>query len=148
MRPEYHLDRGFSQVLLDLNTQREVRYLMTLTEKNPQCVFIGRVVDDQSDLSQPRYSYLAFGTPISYPAVVPEKDTRLEDVVAQFAGGASCVRLYYGGDCNLTFTDRCTDFIAGRRLVEEQRSWSRPYNNLLESGYAAPELVLATYAWP
>ena len=53
----------------------------------------------------------------------------------------------YGGDCNLTFTDRCEKFIAGRRLIDEQRFWSRPYNSM-DFGYGAPEIVLATYAWP
>ena len=43
-RPEYRLDGGFAQLLLDRNTQREGRYLLELTEKNPDCVFVGRTL--------------------------------------------------------------------------------------------------------
>ncbi|TMA32163.1 MAG: hypothetical protein E6J79_19340, partial [Deltaproteobacteria bacterium] len=39
VRPGFDPHGGFAQVLLDRNTQREVRYLMALTENNPQCVF-------------------------------------------------------------------------------------------------------------
>src|SRR5262249_27584318 len=46
-RPDFHADGGLSQFLLDRNTQREVRYLMSLTENNPRCVFVGRVVQDE-----------------------------------------------------------------------------------------------------
>lgn len=157
-RPEYQPGGGFSQLLLDLNTQREVRHLVALTENNPQCVFVARVVEDRADrLAGPEhhgdpktateYVYVFFGAPLSEPVLVSEKEMRLDDAIARYASGASCVRLYYGGDCNLTFTDRCTEFVAGRRLVEEQRFWSRPYNNPLQSGYGAPEIVLATYEW-
>jgi hypothetical protein len=149
-RPEYHRNGGFSQLLLDLNTQREVRYLMALTEKNPQCVFVSRVVEDQH--GNPRvathYDYIAFGAPLVEPILVPEKEVPLEQFVARYASGAPCVRLYSGGDCNLNFADHCRSFVAGRRLVEEYRFWSRPYNNPLQSGYGAPEIVLRTYAWP
>jgi hypothetical protein len=149
-RPEYHVDGGFSQLLLDLNTQREVRHLVALTENNPQCVFVGRVVEDEygDPMVATQYAYVVFGAPVAQPFLVPEKEVQLEDVIARYASGASCVRLYYGGDCNLTFADGCKQFIAGRRLVDEQRLWSRPYNNPLEMGYGAPEIVLATYAWP
>ena len=54
-------------------------------------------------------------------------------------GAGSCARLYFGGDCNLTFADHCTAFVAGRRRLDEVRFWSRPFNNMLEYGYAAPE---------
>jgi len=150
VRPDFRLNGGVSQLLLDRNTQREVRYLMALTENNPQCVFVGRVVrDDRGELwTATQYDYVIFGTPIAQPILVPEKDAQLDDVIARYASGASCVRLYYGGDCNLTFTDRCDQFIAGRQRVDEQRFWSRPYNSFLQWGYGAPEIVLATYEWP
>ena len=72
----------------------------------------------------------------------------LSEVISKYAANAACVRLYFGGDCNLTFTDRCAAFIEGRRRVDEERFWSRPYNNFMQNGYGAPEIVLATYAWP
>jgi hypothetical protein len=148
-RPDFHLDGGLSQFLLDRNTQQEVRYLMSLTENNPRCVFVGRVVQD--DRGDPKvattYSYAIFGTPVRQPIVVPEQEAPLAQVIAHYAPGASCIRLYYGGDCNLTFSDRCTDFVAGRRRLDEYRFWSRPYNNPVQAGYGAPEIVLATYAW-
>jgi hypothetical protein len=148
LRPEYH-GAAFSQVLLDRNTQREVRHLLALTEEYPQCVFVSRVVHVQGNFrAAPEYDYILFGGPLPDPIVVPEKEARLEDIIAQHAPAASCIRLYYGGDCNLTFTDRCKSFVAGHRLVDEYRFWSRPYNNPLQSGHGEPEIILATYAWP
>jgi hypothetical protein len=149
IQPEYTAGGGFGQVLLDLNTQREVRHLLALTENNPGCVFIARVLQQHDDpMRRPKYEYAVFGKPVAQPVFVPEEDAQLADLVAQYASGVSCVRLYYGGDCNLTFGDRCREFVAGRRLVDEERFWSRPYNNPLDLGYGAPEIVLATYAWP
>lgn len=150
VRPDFDPAGGVAQLLLDLNTQREVRYLLNLTAAHPDCVFVGRVVEDHygDPKVAPRYDYIVFGRPVAHPAIVAENEMSLADVVARYAAGASCVRLYYGGDCNLDFTDGCARFIDGRRLVEEQRSWSRPYNDPLESGNTGPEVVLATYAWP
>jgi hypothetical protein len=137
-----------SQLLLDRNTQKEVRHLLTLTEKNPQCVFIGRVIRDQGNFRlDPHYDYVAFGGPVSAPVFASQEATRLEDFIARHAGDAACVRLHYGSDCNVRFGDRCKEFVAGRRLIDEERFWSRPYNsNPWDTG--APEIILATYAWP
>lgn len=149
-RPEYDPGGGFAQILLDLDNQREVRHLMSLTENNPDCVFIGRVIEDHrgDPKVETRYAHVVFGKPIPQPVVVPEGDMLVEEIVRRYAGGASCVRLYYGGDCNLTFADRCTSFVDGHRLLGEYRFWSRPYNNPLQSGHTGAEVVLATYAWP
>jgi hypothetical protein len=149
LRPEYHRDAGFSQVLLDLNMQREVRHLLATIERNPECVFVGRVVESHAHPEKPlEYAYAVFGVPVSQPIFVSEKAATIDEVIARHAVGATCVRLYYGGDCNLTHADRCKQFIAGRRLLDETRYWSRLYNNPFDYGYGAPEIVLATYAWP
>ena len=148
-RPDFRLDGGFAQIFPAMDTQREVRHLVELTEGNPQCVYVGRVVMDQGDPKvDPHYAYVMFGAPVAEPIIAPEQGAPLDAFIAANAPGASCVRLYYGNDCNVTFGDRCQAFVAGRRLVDEQRFWARPYNNPRQSGYAAPELVLATYAWP
>jgi hypothetical protein len=152
LRSEYTEYTGFragvSQLLLDRNTQREVRHLLTLTAQNPQCVFVGRVIRDEGDFRiNPQYEYVLFGAPIAEPIFVPEKEAALDEVIGRYASGASCVRLHYGGDCNVRLGDRCKEFVAGRRLLDEERFWSRPYNsNPWDSG--APEIILATYAWP
>ena len=148
-RPEYTRAGGVAQVLLDRNTQREQRYLLGVTERHPECVFVARIIQDFDDpMRDTRYSYVVFGKPVPAPIFVPEADASLEEVIARYAADAACVRLYAGGDCNLTFADRCVQFVAGRRLLEEERFWSRPYNNTLQSGYGAPEIVLGVYAWP
>jgi len=149
LRPEYSPQGGFAQVLLERNTQREVRYLLDLTRRHPQCLFVARVLVDHGDPDRdPRYTYLAFGAPLAAPVVADESATTLEQFVEQNRGGSSCVRLYYGSDCNLSFTDRCRAFVAGRRLVEEHRFWSRPYNPPPQSGEVDAEVVLAAYGWP
>jgi len=88
-----------------------------------------------------------FGAPIEQPVIVRENELGLEKTIARHAAGARCVRLYYGDDCNLTFTDRCREFVAGREVVDQERFWSRPYNDPRERGYGAPEITLATYRW-
>jgi hypothetical protein len=139
---------GVAQLLLDRNTQKEVRHLLALTGRNPECVFVGRVLRGEGDFRHnPQYEYAIFGGPIAQPIFVSERQAQIDDVVAQHAAGASCVRLHYGGDCNVRLGDGCKDFIAGRRLIDEERFWSRPYNsNPWDSG--APEIILATYAFP
>jgi hypothetical protein len=148
-RPDVTFEGGFAQIFLDRDTQREARFLVELTERNPECVFVGRSIIDLGDpKDNTQYYYIVFGAPLREPIVVPERDAALADVIARYAPAASCVRLYYGHDCNLTFGDRCTAFIAGHRLIDERRFWALPYNNPRQSGYAAPEIVFATYAWP
>jgi hypothetical protein len=148
-RPEYDRNGGFSQLLLDRDTQQEMRHLLRLTERNPECIFVSRVIRVTTDPTViEEYHYAAFGKPLAEPVFEAEGSVSLEDFVRRHAHGASCVRLYYGGDCNNTAGDRCEKFVAGRRLVEEERFWSRPYESPLQFGYAAPEIVLATYAWP
>jgi hypothetical protein len=149
-RPDSEHPGGIAQWLLAFNTQREVRYLLSLTEGHPECVYIGRVILDYRDspMIAPEYAYVVFGRPIVGPVVIPEKQARLDDVASRFASGASCVRLYSGGDCNLGVADGCREFTTGRRLVDEKRFWSRPYNLVQQSGFGTPEITLATYAWP
>jgi hypothetical protein len=148
-RPEYDRNGGWSQLLLDRNTQREVRHLLRITDQNPECVFVARVIRiETASTKLDEYHYAAFGKPMAEPEFAPEISMSLDEFIGRHARGASCVRLYYGGDFNLTAGDRCEKFIAGRRVIEEERFWSRPYQSPLEFGYAAPEIVLATYAWP
>ena len=149
LQPEYHWNRGFSEVLLDLNTQKEIRHLLRVTEENPECVFVARVVETFVDPKvNPVYDYAVFGKPMAQPIFVPVKDATLEQVIERYAGDAACVQLYFGGDCNLNFADDCAEFIAGRRLLTEERYWSRVYNNPHDYGYPQPVMRLATYAWP
>jgi hypothetical protein len=148
-RPEYDRQRGvIEQILLDRNTQREVRFLVDQTERHPDCVFVARVIAGHAYPGrEPAWNYVLFGKTIGGPISVPEGAAMLEAAIAQHAGGAPCVRLYRGDDCNLTFTDGCRDFVAGREVVDELRFWSQPYNNMLDRGFGAPEIVLATYRW-
>jgi hypothetical protein len=126
-----------------------MRHLLTVTEKNPECIFVARViriVSDPTDVQD--YHYAMFGQPVPEPLFAPEHSMSLEEFIERYAPDGSCVRLYYGSDCNLTVSDGCEEFVAGRRLIEEERFWSRPYQSPLQFGYGAPEIVLATYAWP
>lgn len=147
LRPEYTREGGFAQVFLNYNTQREVRHLLRMIEASPECIFVARVIANHNE-RPPRYAYAFFGGPVAVPFRVPEEEAPLDAVIQRYAGDATCVRLYYGGDCNVTYTDHCTQFIAGRRLLDEVRFWSRPYGNPMDYGYGEPEIILATYAWP
>lgn len=149
LRPEYGRNGGFAQLLLDRNTQREVRFLVAQTEKHPDCVFVARAIQDHADPDYPPvWEYIFFGKPIpDHPIVVRDIEMGLDAIIAQHAARAQCIRLYYGDDCNLTFTDRCRDFVAGRQVIDEERFWSQPYNDPRARGFGAPEIVLATYQW-
>lgn len=147
IRPEYFKEAGVSQIFLDRNTQREIRHLLRVTENNPECVFIGRVIENYPHRPH-EYAYAVFGRPIPHPIFVSERTSTIETVVERYASHATCVRLYAGGDCTLTSSDHCAQFIDHRRLIEEERFWSRPYNNPFDYGHAEPEVVLAVYAWP
>jgi hypothetical protein len=148
LRPTYDGSGRFAQLLLDRNTQREVRFLVEQVGSNPQCVFVARALQGLTHRhGEPVWQYILFGRPIDQPIVARESAPDLEAIIAQHAAGAPCVRLYYGDDCNLTSTDRCRDFVAGRRVVDEERFWSQPYNDPRVWGFGAPEIVLATYHW-
>jgi hypothetical protein len=148
LRPAYDGSGRFAQILPDRNTQREVRFLVEQVESNPQCVFVARALQGLTHrVGEPVWQYILFGKPIDDPIFARDGDPDLEAIIAQHAGGAPCVRLYYGDDCNLTITDRCRDFVAGRRVVDEERFWSQPYNDPRVWGFGAPEIVLATYHW-
>lgn len=152
LRPpgEYAREHGFAQVLLDRNSQREVRHLLQVTRAHPECVFVARVIENYMRREgEPRhYAYAFFGAPMREPAFVSERDASLPDAIAHVVPDASCVRLYRGGDCNLVESDGCPDFTAGRQLLEEERFWSRIYNNPFDYGYAKGDIVLGVYAWP
>lgn len=148
--PAYEPGGGFAQVLLDRNSQREVRHLLHVTRAHPECVFVGRVVENymRREREPRQYAYAFFGAPMREPAFVSERSASLAEAIAHVAPDATCVRLYRGGDCNLVETDGCHDFVAGRRLIEEERFWSRLYNNPFDYGYAKGDVVLGVYAWP
>jgi hypothetical protein len=148
LRPEYDGSGRFAQLLPDRNTQREVRFLVSQVEKHPDCVFVARAIANRPHPKyQPVWQYVLFGKPIEHPIAVREDEVDLETAISRHALGAQCVRLYYGDDCNLTFADRCRDFVAGRQVIDEQRFWSHPYNDPRVWGFGAPEIVLATYRW-
>jgi hypothetical protein len=159
LRPEYTRSGGVAQLFLDRNMQREVRALLRAVDDNPDCVFVARVLGKsahppsvadvfmQRDLP-PQYAYGLFGGPIAKPSfVAATAGVSIDAVLAQFAPQATCVRLYFGGDCNLTYGDGCADFIAGRTPLTSERFWSRPYNNMFDYGYADSQVTLATYAY-
>jgi len=149
LRPQFYPDGGLAQFLPDLNLQHEVREMLRLTEQSPECVFVGRVVMNYGQPEEaPQYGFALFGGPIAMPVFVDEHEAPLGDVIARAAPNATCVRLYLGGDCNLVRSDGCSDFVAGHRLIEEQRFGSRPYNNSFDYGTQKSEMVIAEYAWP
>lgn len=149
LRPHYDGQRGVvEQALLDRNTQREVRFLVEQTEAHPECIFVARALKDHAgSLPEPVWTYIIFGNNVARPIVVPEDKLSLEATIRRYAGEATCVRLYHGDDCNLTYAGGCADFVGGRRPIREWRFWSQPFNDPRERGFAAPEVLLATYDW-
>lgn len=150
LRPQYDPNAGIvEQLLLDRNTQREVRFLTAQIEAHPDCIFIARALKDHAGaIRDVVWTYIAFGKSVDRPITIAADKLTLEEMIARYAPAGACVRLYHGDDCNLTYTGGCKDFVGDRQPLSEWRFWSQPFNDPRERGFAAPEVLLATYAWP
>jgi hypothetical protein len=133
--------------LLSWNQQTEVRYLLDLVRRYPDCVFLARsaqtvwVGDGRSG-----YRWLVFGAHVDRYRALPDDGQALEDIAAQAAPGAACVLLYRGLDCNLTRVDACDADSQGRPVVEERTFENLPYNDITEYGAHRPQIRLGVYA--
>lgn len=144
---DYQAGFDLHQVLLTRNQQIEVRYMLDLIDRQPQCVFVGRVSRVDRNLGPIReYNLILFGRPLRQPITEPDRGESLEDVVARAAPGVQCARAFRGLDCNLTNSDGCHAMTRGRTLIERRTFGSLPYNDVPERGETGPLVDLGVYA--
>lgn len=132
--------------LLSWNQQTEVRYLLDLVARHPQCVLLTRsarttwVADQRTG-----YRWLAFGGPVRTLREIPDDGASVERVAGEIAPGSPCVLYYRGLDCNRLSSDACAADLAGRQPLEERVLENLPYNDITEYGAHRAELRLGVY---
>jgi hypothetical protein len=132
--------------LLSWNQQTEVRYLLDLVARFPECVFLTKstrtvwVADRRTG-----YRWLVFGGPVRSYRQIVDTGSSLEQIAEQAAPGAACVLFYRSLDCNLLNSDGCEDAIQGRMPLEEHVLENLPYNDITEYGAHRAELRLGVY---
>jgi hypothetical protein len=137
---------GTPSFLLSWNQQTEVRYLLDLVRRYPDCVFLARsaqavwVGDGHSG-----YRWLIFGAPIDHYREIHDDGRTAEQVAAAEVPDAACVLLYRGLDCNLTAVDACDGDLAARPALEERVFENLPYNDITEYGAHRAEIRLGVY---
>jgi hypothetical protein len=108
-----------NRLLLSRNQQTEVRYLLDLMDRYPDCAFLTRAIKYENP-GKPRYLWGLFGKSVRTDLFFQEEGESLDRVVANRAADSRCVLFYYGLDCNKTSGDRCREQIEGRPVVEER----------------------------
>ncbi len=136
-----------SLLLIDRNLQREVQYLLDLTTRYPQSLFISRVT--ASDHGQDRgniFYTMLFGGTLDSAIIIRQSDQRLSEVAQNnVTKKFQSVLFYHGLDCNLDHGPGCSDAAEQGRLIEEKVFSSLPYNDPDERGGYAPEIRLQVY---
>jgi hypothetical protein len=136
-------------LVLDRNQQREVRYLLELEGRFPDCALVTKVARRPNDPDRPlaphEYDLVAFGRPLSGMIPLPHGDRGLAAAAATLPTPVSCALFYRGLDCNLTHGDRCADELRDLPVVDERTFGSAPYNTVSERGEPGPIVTLGVY---
>ena len=139
---------GLSQtgLLLAWNQQTEVRYLLDLLARYPDCVFLAKTTQTTwvAD-SKTGAQWELFGRPIPQYREIQVPGGTLEQIAAQAAPAASCVFYYRSLDCDLVGFEGCEIETAGRTPLEERVFEDLPYNDITEYGAHRAEVRLAIY---
>ncbi|MFN8644273.1 MAG: hypothetical protein U0802_22415 [Candidatus Binatia bacterium] len=133
--------------LLERNQQTEVRYLLDLVARYPNCVLLAKRPEAETiggDQSASRW--VAFGAPLPRHLEMANAGERLERVAEQMAPSASCVLFYRSLDCSLVDGDECRAEIADREPLEERVLENLEYNDPDSYGAHRAPIHLGVYA--
>jgi hypothetical protein len=108
-----------SRVLLSRNQQTEVRYMLDLMDRYPDCVFVTRTMK-YGDGRELTYFWGRFGKAVRLDLFPQKEGETLEEVVAGHVPAGPCVLFYHGLDCNKVSGDHCREQISPRAVVEER----------------------------
>lgn len=146
-----YFDRGHelpgvsrSRVLLSRNQQTEVRYMLDLMDRYPDCLILTRTIK-HDDYGKPQYLWGLFGKREQMDLFSQKKGETLEQVAAERAAGSHCVLFYYGLDCLKGTGDRCRTQIENRPVVEERRFDDLPYTDFHGGDSYPPIIRLGVY---
>lgn len=135
-----------SAPLLAWNVQTEVRYLLSLVQRHPECVFVTRALRADSTFDgTPGYDWVAFGGDLPAYERLADTGQGLAAAAAALAPDASCVFFYRGLDCNLIDATSCDPLVEGFVPVEEHVFENLPYADIREYGAHRAEIRLGVY---
>ncbi|MCK6556218.1 DUF2079 domain-containing protein [Candidatus Binatia bacterium] len=132
--------------LLAVNQQTEVRYLLDLVTRYPECVFLAKAPRSESvgvEVAGARWA--AFGAPLPYFREVPDAGMGLDAVAREIAPSTACVLFYRSLDCSLVEFDGCRAETEGRAAVEERVLENLPFSDIGSYGAHRAEVVLGVY---
>lgn len=133
--------------LLARNQQTEVRYLLDLVRRRPQCVLLMKRPEAETvDGDQARSRWVAFGAPLPRVLEMVNGGETLERVAAALVPEARCVLFYRSLDCSFASGDDCSAEIQGRPVVEEIMLDNLEYNDPDSYGLHRAEIRLGAYA--
>lgn len=134
-----------SAPLLAWNVQTEVRYLLDLVRRHPDCVFLTRALRAESRFDDmPGAQWVAFGAALPTYRTLADAGQSPAAAAAALAPDAACVFVYRGLDCHLRDEHACPPRDA-HAPVEERVFENLPYNDIREYGAHEPEIRLGIY---
>jgi hypothetical protein len=134
-------------LLLSRNQQTEVRYLLDLTARYPDCVFLTKtVVSGHEGDERTGYRWTLFGLPLRSTRDLPAPVDDPGQSARRLVPDAPCLLFYRGLDCNLVGFDDCDSEARGRSPLEERVFENLPYSDPRDYGVHRPEIHLAVYA--
>jgi hypothetical protein len=144
-----YFDRGHqlpqlprNRVLLSRNQQTEVRYLMDLMDRYPECVFITRNIKFLS-AGEPTFLWGWFGKQMRMDLFEDKPGETLEAVANEYVPDSPCVLFYFGLDCNKDSGDCCAAHIENRLVLEENQLENLQYTDFHEADSHPPKIRLA-----
>lgn len=136
---------GYRGRSISMDVQREVRGLLALRDRYPDCLVVSPVTRSRGGAQRGQVHRLVLFHPDwEGPESLPGDDGLAEAL--RRSQGDGCVLLYLGLDCNLADGDGCDRFIdPGMALLDAQVFPATMYNDVLEWGRTRPEVRLQVF---
>lgn len=132
--------------LLALNQQTEVRYVLDLVRRYPDCVFLIKApVAESVGVPQGGVRWAAFGAPLPFLREMRDIGVELDEVVRALAPDAACVYFYRSLDCSLLDFEGCSGETVGRVAIEERVLENLPFSDISSYGGHRAEIRLGVY---
>jgi len=137
--------QGYRNVPISMDVQREVRGLLALRDRHPDCLVVAPVTRSRGGPERGDVHRLVLFHPEwEGPRQLGGHDGLSEALRGD--RGDACVLLYLGLDCNLAEGPGCDRYVEpGMPLLEEQVFPATMYNDVLEWGRTRPEVRLQVY---
>jgi hypothetical protein len=146
---EGHVEPSLTSLILDRNEQREVRYLLDLEARFPNCTFVARLARRGNDPWRPlepeEYTLVTFGGRRGSRPSQTWSDSALARTLENIQPADSCVLFYRSLDCNFSHGDGCKRQLEGLPVVDEKVFANAPYNSVSERGGPGPVVTLGVY---